>query len=243
MKRCMWILQSGVLPLVVIPLGILFITMFMSAAGGNRYLFLSSCMNFDHFEPWGKFAVRWCLWIIAGAAICTFKIFHCPKGLKWLGWWNLVLIYGALFTGYKQDHEPGEYILGPLVVSHLAVGGTFLLTCWVETCTVWYPNTIFTWMFGASVLAYIIIYGLNAFILPLDTGIPFLWNHPELVGQHVIVIVAFVTQCAAAPAMKSSKWAPRTWCFSCLCPRLGCAGDDEPRGAEERKEENWAEEL
>jgi len=118
----MRILQSSVLPLSVIPLGTLCATMFMSAAGGNHYLFLSSCMNFDHFEPWGKFAVRWCLWIIAGAAICTFKIFHCPKGLKWLGWWNLVLIYGALFTGYKQDHEPGEYILGPLVVSHLAVG-------------------------------------------------------------------------------------------------------------------------
>jgi hypothetical protein len=196
--------------------------MFMSAAEGNEYLFLSSSMNFDYFEPWGMFAARWYLWILSGASICSFKVYHLPKGLTWLGWWNLFLIYGALFTGYKQDHTPeNQYALGVLEVMHLVFGAIFLITCWVETCTVWFPNTIFTWVFGGIVFTYLLLYGLTAFVVPLQTGIPFIWDHPEMVAQHAIVIVAFVTQCVMAPVMKTKQWEPRTWCFSCLCPQLG----------------------
>jgi len=198
--------------------------MFMSAVEGNECLFLSSSMNFDHFEPWATFMARWYLWILSGASICSFKINHLPDGLKWLGWWNLFLIYGVLFTGCKQDHEEGEkYGLGVLEVLHLVFGAIFLITCWVETCTVWYPNTVFTWIFGSMIFTYLLLYALTAFVVPLQTGIPFIWDHPEMVAQHAIVIVAFVTQCIMAPVVGSPEWQYPTWCFTCLCPQLGSA--------------------
>jgi len=197
----------------------------MSAVEGNSFLFLSSGMNFDHFEPWATFVARWYLWILSGASICSFKVDYLPDGLKWLGWWNLFLIYGALFSGYKQDHEVKENNLGVLEILHLVFGAFFLITCWVETCTIWYPNTIFTWAFGGVVIAYLLLYGLTAFVVPLQTNIPFIMNHPEMVAQHAIVIVAFVTQCVMAPVIYTPEWAPRTWCFSCICPHIGNASD------------------
>lgn len=216
-----FLFQARLWRLVLIPIGTEFVTMFMSADAGDDYLFLSSSMNFKWHEPWGMFAARWYLWILSGAAICTFKTYHCPKGLKWLGVWNMVLIYGAVGTGYKQDHAVGQgYSMGILEILHLIFGLIFLVTCWVETCTVWFPNTIFTVCFGIIVFGYIAVYAVTEFVVPIQTGIPYIMDHPELVLQHCIVIVAYVTQCIVAPTMHTPEWRPRSWQCLCCCLHL-----------------------
>lgn len=222
--------------LVWIPLGTQIVTLLISAESAlqnDRYLFISDTMNSYQFEPWGIFAARWYLWMLTGASISSFKISHFPNDLKWLGWWNLVLIYGAMLTRYKQNIEEDDgHRLDVVESIHLAIGVIFLITCWVETCTVWYPNTRFTWIFGVSVLTYLFLYALTRIVSLMGTQI--VSDHPASVAQHAIVIVTYVTQCVMAPVMGTSEWAPRIWCFSCLCPQRRSAGcDDDHGGAEE----------
>jgi len=234
-----FLFQARLWRLVLIPIGTEFVTMFMSADSGDDYLFLSSSMNFKWKEPWGMFAARWYLWMLSGLAIYTFKTYHCPPGLKWLGCWNMLLIYGAVVTGYKQDHAVGQgYSMGIMEILHLVFGLVFLVTCWVETCTVWFPNTIFTVCFGILVFGYIALYTVTEFVVPIETGIPYIEDHHELVAQHLIVIVAYVTQCITAPDMHTPEWKPRSWACFCCCTGLGSSKRDvsevEPQAAPDR---------
>mmetsp|Transcript_3123 Transcript_3123/g.6587 ORF Transcript_3123/g.6587 Transcript_3123/m.6587 type:complete len:304 (+) Transcript_3123:94-1005(+) len=195
------LMEERTLWLLVAPMCTIIITAMMTVSNtlatldqDRQVLFISRVLNDPVPEPWVAFAFRWFLWHFSIWRASAFKCRVLPVQYHWLVLASWLSIYVATWAGYCQTEIPHDLNRIKCGIHILAAAAIFI-TLWLETVTLWWPSEMLNAAYGAIVVVCIGCYAFANFVFkgrsPLETGIPYIYNQPEVVIEWLVVIVHF----------------------------------------------------
>lgn len=181
-----------------------------------KYLFVSQALNSIKPEPWLFFVTRYVLWHTVIINMLVFKCRHLPRRL-WLlpivtAGTNLCIIWAAcrqLGNNNQRMHNRFANIYGTI--------------CVVESILLWWPN-----LGVVALYALVLVAGVYPKYYPFDTGIPLIYDKPDLLSEWAIILIHFVVVWHRAPKvdkeLADGTYASWNWRrpFESLCMCLCC---------------------
>lgn len=215
--------------LLVVPLGALFAAGTMTVLNtvwdleaAPVCLFFSDVLNDPKKEPWMAWALRWflCFWGISSHI--EFKRTYLPQQVHWVLLLQWVAFLVAMLTGFRQLDPPHAIYLVMYKVHQLAAMIMFV-EIWLETIMLWCPSRILHAVFLFIVPVNIITFAISGWV-NIETGIPYIYGHPEIVLEWFIILAHFAVVWARFPAVSAAvadgTWRPWVCCFAGMCPDL-----------------------
>lgn len=210
-----------------IPLGTITLTTLMSVLGGTNYLFVSDTLNMSTtsspngtplLEPWGAFLARWYLWHMVAISMVSFKLQHFPRELRWVGWFNLVLLLMTIYSGYQQNKAFwADGVAGNMELFHYVCSALVFVLFIVESSCLWFPNRIFSLCYLFLGLVYLLLFILADSGNIESTGIPYIGIHIGIPFEWLIMATHVFVVWAKSPEFGGKDWHPWIGFFRCCC--------------------------
>lgn len=215
-------LEERTIMLILTPLVATLVTGTMTAIDYHtnptpwKYLFVSQALNSIKPEPWLFFVTRYFLWHTVIINMLVFKCRHLPRRL-WLlpivtAGTNLAIIWAAcrqLGNNNQRVHNRFANIYGTI--------------CVLESILLWWPN-----LGVVALYALVLVAGVYPKYYPFNTGIPLIYDKPDLLCEWAIILIHFVVVWHRAPKvdqeLADGTYATWNWRrpFESLCMCLCC---------------------
>lgn len=221
--------RNYTLRILVLPLGALFAACAMTVLNTVHdlearpvCLFFSDVLNDPKPEPWAVWALRWFLCFTGISSSIEFKRTYLPQQVHWV----LLLQWGtflaAMLTGFRQL-DPPQVIYSCMYKLHQLLAMVMFIELWFETVMLWCPSPLLHAIFIITVPVNVITFAISGWVY-IETGIPYVYGHPEIILEWLIILVHFVVVWIRFPvvsaALADGTWRPWVCCFGGLCPDL-----------------------
>lgn len=221
--------EAYTLRLLVVPLGALFTAGAMTVLNtvwdldaAPVCLFFSDVLNDPKPEPWTVWALRWLLCFTGTSSHIAFKFTYLPQQVHWALWLQWVAFIAAMLTGFRQL-DPPSVIYGSMYKVHQVMAMVMFIVIWLETVMLWCPSPLLHATFLIAVPVTIITFAISGRV-NIETGIPYVYGHPEIILEWFIILAHFVVVWIRFPvvsaAVADGTWRPWVCCFAAMCPDL-----------------------
>ncbi|CAK0831189.1 unnamed protein product [Prorocentrum cordatum] len=232
------------LRLIVVPMGVILSTGAMTVANTVQSLevrpvclFFSDVLNDPITEPWAVWALRWLIWILGISSWISFKRAHMPRQVQWVFMQQWACFMVAILAGFRQLDPPME-VYALMYKLHQVSALIMFLGLWLETVMLWCPSRILHVVYFVTVPIEVLAFAFSGRFY-IETGIPYIYGHPEIVLEWLLIFAHFVVVWLRFPAVSAAvgddgTWRPWVCCFADCCPDLVTHQDQNSASAPAR---------
>lgn len=221
--------EAYTLRLIVIPMGTIFLTGAMTVLNTVQSLdvrpvclFFSDVLNDPVPEPSAVWALRWLIWIFGVSSWINFKRTYMPQQVQWVFMLQWAMFMLAILTGFRQL-DPPVNVYSLMFKLHQSSALVMFFGLWFETVMLWYPSRILHAVFCVTVPVEVLAFALSGRFY-IETGIPYIYGHPEIFLEWLLIFTHFVVVWlrfpAVSAAVRDGTWRPWVSCFANCCPDL-----------------------